>query len=180
MKYIYLLLLLVVIANYTVAQETKDTATVDFFVSTNESDLQSKIKNSEKKYKIVWIFCYYCYASQVNFPKVIEYLNGRDDIDFFAICDNEHIDEKAIQYLTKESYKGSIYILSKKKKKKLISIRSLKYIESVLKNICLSCDYKKMGASDYVIFNKENDVIAYTTYEVNDIEYFKILENLSK
>jgi L-rhamnose mutarotase len=178
MKYIYLLLLTVV-ANYTIAQETKDTATFDF-IRTNSSELQSKIKNSEKKYKLIWIFCYYCHASQVQFPETVKYVNSRDDIDFYAICDNEHADKNAVKYLQKELYKGSIYVLLTDKKRKLISVRSLKYIESFIKSICSSCDYKKMGASNYLIFDKENNVIAHTTYETDDVEYWKILENLPK
>ncbi len=40
-----------------------------------DEDLVSKVQNSDKRYKFIYVFCNYCQASQVRYPEVVKLIH---------------------------------------------------------------------------------------------------------
>lgn len=136
-----------------------------------EEALVNKIKNSKKDYKLIYIFCNYCQASQERFPQVAKRLQENDQIDFFPICGQDSFE--IATYMDTCRITAPTYLINQNRKRKMISFynpikAACRFIE---KNFPIKAD--KMGASAFFILNKENQVIIQTDWSTKDEEYYR-------
>ena len=54
-------------------------------VNLGDAELATKIKESTKPYKVVYILCDYCEPSLVLYPQIYKLLSERKDVDFYPI-----------------------------------------------------------------------------------------------
>lgn len=143
-------------------------------VNMGDELLADKIKESDKKYKIIYVFCDYCQPSVERLPHLLELVDkNRDSIDLFPICAQDSAEVAA--YIEKNQTIMPFYLINQDRKRKRISFynpikATCKYIE---RNFKVSIN--KMGASDYCIFDQSNTLVVQTNWEMKDEEYFNML-----
>lgn len=138
---------------------------VKFYI-TDYKTTDSLIKLSNKQYKIVFIYTYWCKPCIETLPQVQAYVNEhQNNFDLFIITGDRY--EKIpfnIYYLeNKLHYYSPAFMLDLEKYGK--SKRGLSRINKFIKQMCKICEYKKMGYSSYIVFNNENKIILNTTWE---------------
>lgn len=142
----------------------------------NDQPLADTILCSPQPLKIIYILCDYCQSSIERFPKVLEKVKMHKSIAFFPICAQDSLE--IAEYLNRNSLSTPIYLINQHRKRKLISFYNP--IKAVCKYLTkwLKISTEKTGASDYFILNKNNQIILSTNYDMQDEQYFKLLENL--
>ncbi|KAA3691348.1 hypothetical protein [Bacteroides salyersiae] len=141
--------------------------------------LAQQIKQSDKNYKLIYVFCNYCQASQIRYPEVVKATQDNENIDVFFICAQDSIE--VAQYADTCKVTSVMYLINQKRKRKLVSFynpikATCKYLK---KQLGINSD--KMGASDFCILDKDNKIISQTNWEMQDDEYFVMLKQyLSK
>lgn len=142
-----------------------------------DEQLATNIKDSNKKYKIIYIFCDYCQPSVERLPRLIELVNKHSEsIELFPICAQDSVE--VATYLEQNQATTPFYLINQERKRKKISFynpikATCKYIERYFN---VSAD--KMGASDFFILDQDNKSFAQTNWEMKDEEYFRILNQL--
>jgi hypothetical protein len=89
----------------------------------NVEMMDSLINTSQKKYKIVYLFCDDADYSKVNFPEVAKFVASRKaEFDLFPVSEkNKKEDLSCIaKYLKKEAYFSPVYVLNGEHKESLI------------------------------------------------------------
>lgn len=76
MKVVYTLLVLMYIATNIHVQ----------IENIGDETLAEKTKQSDKSYKLIYIFCNYCQISQIRYPEVVKATQNNKDVDVFFIC----------------------------------------------------------------------------------------------
>ena len=76
------------------------------------------ILNSNKDYKLIYIFCNYCQASQARLPNVADFVKNRNDIEAFYIC--AQADFEVAEYMDTCKAKTTMYLINQQRKRKLI------------------------------------------------------------
>lgn len=140
--------------------------------------LIEKIRQSDKSYKVVYIFCNYCEASQVRYPQVVKAARSVKDADVFFICAQDSLE--VAQYADTCRVKSAMYLINQNRKRKMVSFynpikAACKYLK---KGLGVNSD--RMGASDFCVLDRDNKVIAQTNWEMKNDEYFKLLERSLK
>lgn len=140
--------------------------------------LIEKIRQSDKSYKVVYIFCNYCEVSQVRYPAVVKAARDAKDADVFFICAQDSLE--VAQYADTCQVKSAMYLINQNRKRKMVSFynpikAACKYLK---KGLGVNSD--RMGASDFCVLDRDNKVIAQTNWEMKNDEYFKLLERSLK
>lgn len=144
-------------------------------VNLGDELLVNKIKESDKKYKVIYIFCDYCQPSIERLPQLLDLVNkNSDSIDLFPVCAQDSAEVAA--YIEKYQAVIPFFLINQDRKRKRISFynpikATCKYIE---RNFKIPID--KMGASDFCILDKDNMPLVQTNWEMKDEEYFNILK----
>lgn len=163
MKLIYILFILLCITTNTHAQ----------IENIGDETLMEKIKQSDKSYKLIYIFCNYCQVSQTRYPEVVKAVQNNKNVEVFFICAQDS--SEIALYADTCKVTSSMYLINQYRKRKRVSFynpikATCKYLKKQLE---INTD--KMGASDFCIIDKENKIIAQTDWEMKDAEYFKLL-----
>lgn len=142
----------------------------------NQKDLEYLLSNSKKEFKMVYTFGYWCSPCVSHLPTLLDYINGRDNIDLFILV-SEKNDSKNLYY-TKEYFKnkskfiGPVFNVSdsysQNKRKKYRIFTSL-----------LVPDHTEYGYSLHILYNQHNDVIYASTYNEDDVEIIKKITQLT-
>jgi hypothetical protein len=139
-----------------------------------DEDLVSKVQNSDKRYKFIYVFCNYCQASQVRYPEVVKLIHDNKDMDSFFICAQDS--SEIAEYVDTCKVASTMYVINQNRKRKMVSFYNpIKATCKFLKKQ-LGVDTDKMGASDFCVLDKDNKVIAQTNWAMNDEDYFKLLK----
>ncbi|MGI6815185.1 hypothetical protein ACMYZ8_09890 [Bacteroides sp. KG156] len=143
-------------------------------VGIGDDELAEQIRQSDKNYKLIYIFCNYCEVSQIRYPEVAKIAQNNKQIDTFFICAQDSFE--IAQYADTCETASTMYLINQQRKKKLVSFynpikATCKYLK---KKLNINSD--RMGASDFCILDKNNNVIAQTNWEMKDDEYFKLLK----
>jgi hypothetical protein len=86
------------------------------------SMMDSLIKTSQKKYKIVYLFCDDADYSKANFPEIAKYVaSNKEKFDLFPVSGKKDDDVSCIaKYLKKVAYFSPVYVMSGRHKESLI------------------------------------------------------------
>ena len=79
-------------------------------VNLGDAELATKIKESTKPYKVVYILCDYCEPSLVLYPQIYKLLSERKDVDFYPICAQSSAEVEA--YMGNHKVGGPIYVVN--------------------------------------------------------------------
>ena len=134
-------------------------------------ELKEEIFESEKEYKIAFIFNQFCPASRDVFPDLDKlYKNStQKNFDLFVVTNNKEKKQQDLEdHLFYYGYEEPFYII---KDKPLLG-----FFKKTILNICDSCDYKEMGYSDFIVFNENNEVLVQTNYNQTKEEHISILK----
>jgi len=84
--------------------------------------MDSLIKKSQKKYKIVYLFCDDVDYSKANFPDVVKYVaSNKEKFELFPVSTKKNEDVSCIaKYLKKVSYFDPVYVINGRNKESLI------------------------------------------------------------
>ena len=131
---------------------------------TDFNDLDTLIKRSKKKYKIVYFFSGSCQASYKTFPSLVEFLNENDTLfELFPMVGHRYSKiPHYIEYASRIKYFKPIYILDMEKYGKRKN--SNNKMDKLNKTLCKECDYKKMGASSFFVVDENNNIIVVNDY----------------
>jgi len=147
---------------------------------TDFNDLDTLIKRSKKKYKIVYYFSGTCPSSTETFPSFIEFLNENDTLfELFTMVGHRYSEiPHYIEYSSRIKYFNPIYILDMEKygKRKNPSNR----IRKLNKTLCKECDYKRMGASNFFVVDENNNIIVVNDYYFSWDQQLNQLKQLIK
>lgn len=137
--------------------------------------LTTLIKQSEKKYKLLYVFCDYCQPSVERFPRLVERLKDNRLVDFFPICAQDSADVNS--FIKNHPVKSVFYIINSNRKRKIIDLYNP--IKATCKYLTkeLNVRTKEMGASDVCILNEKNEVVWQSNWEMSDAEYWAGIEN---
>lgn len=134
-------------------------------------ELKEEIFESEKEYKIAFIFNQFCPASRDIFPDLDKlYKNSiQKNFELFIISETKEKNKEDLKdHLFYYGYEEPFYIL---KDKPLLG-----FLKKTIQSICEGCDFKEMGYSSFIIFNKNNEVVVQTNYNHTEEELVSILE----
>ncbi|MDR6301514.1 hypothetical protein [Mesonia maritima] len=150
------------------AQETKFKTNIQLI---ELEELKKEILESEKEYKIAFIFDQFCPASRDIFPDLDELYKNSTQKNFklFLVTKTKEKNKEELEdHLFYYGYEEPFYIL---KDKPLFG-----FLKKTIQGICESCDYKEMGYSDFIVFNENNEVVAQTNYSQTKEEHISILK----
>ncbi len=85
--------------------------------------MDSLVRHSQKKYKIVYLFCDDADYSKANFPEVLKYINSRkDEFDLFPVSSGKDKNDLSCiaKYLKTIAYFSPVYVMSGRHKDSLI------------------------------------------------------------
>ncbi len=84
--------------------------------------MDSLIRKSQKKYKIVYLFCDDVDYSKANFPDVVKYVaSNKDRFELFPVSSKKKEDVSCIaKYLKKVAYFDPVYVINGRNKESLI------------------------------------------------------------
>lgn len=164
MKLVYTFLILLCLSNNIQAQ----------IENIGDEMLAEKIKQSDKGYKLIYIFCDYCQISQVRYPAVVKAVQNNKDVEVFFVCAQDS--SEVAQYVDTCKVTSTMYLINQNRKRKLMSFynpikATCKYLK---KHLGINSD--KMGASDFCIIDKDGKVVTQTNWEMKDTEYFELLD----
>jgi hypothetical protein len=89
---------------------------------TSVSMMDSLIKTSQKKYKIIYLFCDDADFSKADFPEVAKYVaSNKDKFELFPVSGKKNEDVSCIaKYLKKVAYFNPVYVMNGRHKESLI------------------------------------------------------------
>ena len=147
---------------------------------TDFNDLDTLIKRSKKKYKIVYNFSSACFASVEAFPLLLKFLNENEHLfDLFNVSGVKYKWIPRIsEYLKKINYFNPVYLVDTEKYGKYGN--RFNRLGKVTKQICNECNTNKMGASSFFVVDENNKVVTHTNYYMTWDEKFSKLKQLIK
>lgn len=140
----------------------------------SDKTLTDSITRSSKPYKLVYILCDYCQPSVERFPELLNRLKEHENVAIFPVCAQDIAAVSA--YMGRSSLSVPVYLINLNRKRRLIDFYNP--IKAVCKYMdkCLGVSTEKMGASDYCLLDKDNNVILRTDWEMQDSLYFGQLD----
>lgn len=159
MRCFLLLIFLLIFSNSTIIAQHK---TFQAHINVVEiDDLKNKIFESQKPYKIVFMFNQFCSVSRDIFPELDAlYKNANQkNFELFVVSNTKEKNKEELQnHLFYYGYAEPFYII---KNKPLLG-----FYKKLIHTICESCDTRKMGYSDFIIFDKNNEVLTQTNHDI--------------
>ena len=127
------------------------------------------IKRTSKRYKIVYSFSTKCYASLELFPKLVEFVNYNEEFELFPIYGYRDVDTVHIkEYLSYYKFLGNMFILDSEKYGN--KRNSLNRIKKLTKSICKECDSDKMGYSSFYVFDENNNIVHHNNWTIRGLK----------
>lgn len=163
-RFVFLCFLLITLTNHVHSQNNSD----------NEQILVNTILQDNSKYKILYIYCNYCQISVERFPKLCKFVKSNENFKLFPICAQDSTE--LLDY--RNEYNQTIHFINQGRKRKAISFYNpIKATCKFLKKN-FDVDIKKIGASDYIIIDRNNNIIKQTDWDMNDSDYLNQLYSI--
>lgn len=141
--------------------------------------IDSIIKRTSKRFKIVYNFSMTCHLSTELFPKLVDFVNNNNEFELFPIFGYREIDTVLVNnYLTYNKFFGNMFILDTEKygNKK----NPFNRIDKLTRSICKECDYKRMGFSSFYIFDENNNVALHNSWITPGLKKLEVLSEWYK
>lgn len=138
---------------------------VKLYIADSET-LDTLIKRSQKRYKIVLFYTYWCSACRKSLPEILAFTAKYEShFDLFLVTGDRY-DKLALNmyYLEAElNYSRPVFVLDQKRygDKKNAFSRIDKFIEES----CSICRPKKMGFAAHYVYNESNQILYYSGWE---------------
>tara|TARA_B110000902_G_C14068005_1_gene498127 strand:+ start:70 stop:663 length:594 start_codon:yes stop_codon:yes gene_type:complete len=154
-----------------------DNTTPNIFISDFET-IESIVKLTKKKYKIIYSFSDRCHSCVETFPTLIKFINKNSEkLELLPIIGHRNKEiHHFVEYLKKIKYFKPLYLLDMEKygTKK----NPFKRIDQLTQKLCKECDYKKMGFSSFYIFDNNNKIVAHNNWDFSWEDQLKQLKQL--
>ena len=165
-----------------------------FYNTSDAKDLTFYIKNTDKKYKLVYTFTYWCKPCRENHPKILTFKKNYNNVEIFYLTDlydgreflasekylKEIGNNSPIFSLTEnekmktEKGKYKYTVFDSKKKKDVKVNRYLYYIQKLIPG------HQDYGYSLIILYNENNKPVYASTYHETHKEIFDQIENVLK
>jgi thiol-disulfide isomerase/thioredoxin len=154
-----------------------DNSEPNIFISDFKT-IESIIKLTAKKYKIIYSFSDRCHSCVETFPTLVQFINKNSDkFELLPIIGHRNKEiPHFVEYLKKIKYFNPMYLLDMKKygTKK----NPFKRIDQLTQKLCKECDYKKMGFSSFYVFDNNNKIVAHNNWDFSWAEKLEQLKQL--
>lgn len=136
--------------------------------------LATEIKQSAKKYKLLYVYCGWCKYSVERYPRVASMVEGHADIAFYPISAQDSVE--ADGYMRKYGIRYPLYVIDQGRRRKMIDLHNP--IDVVCKYLTreFGFDTSRMGGSDFVLLDKDNHVLMQTDWDMNTDESLRRLK----
>ncbi len=156
-----------------------DNSKPNIFISDFET-IDSIVKRTKKKYKIIYSFSDRCQSCVETFPTLIAFIQ-KNSYTFELLPIIGHRYEEMpyfVAYLKKVNYFNPVYLLDTEKygTKK----NPFKRIDKLIQKLCKECDYEKMGFSSFFVIDDDNNVVLHNTWDDVGVEKINQLKQLVK
>tara|TARA_B110000259_G_C13991739_1_gene392784 strand:+ start:1095 stop:1685 length:591 start_codon:yes stop_codon:yes gene_type:complete len=153
-----------------------DNSKPNIFISDIET-IDSIVKLTKKKYKIIYFFSDRCHSVVETFPTLVKFINENSDkIELLPIIGHKNKEiPHFLEYLEKNKYFKPIYLLNMEKygTKK----NPFKRIDQLTQALCKECDYKKMGFSSFFVID-DNNIVLHNNWNVIGLDKINQLKQL--
>jgi len=138
------------------------------------------IKSTKKKYKIVYLFSAKCHSSAELFPQITKFVNDHSlEFVLFPIIGHKYKEIPVFKdYLNRNHYYKPVYILNMGKYGK--KRNPFKRLDQLTKTLCKECDYEKMGFSSFFVIDENNKVIVHNNWNFSGKDKLNQLQELVK
>lgn len=154
-----------------------DNSEPNIFISDFKT-IESIIKLTAKKYKIIYSFSDRCHSCVETFPTLVQFINKNSDkFELLPIIGHRNKEiPHFVEYLKKIKYFNPMYLLDMKQygTKK----NPFKRIDQLTQKLCKECDYKKMGFSSFYVFDNNNKIVAHNNWDFSWAEKLEQLKQL--
>ena len=154
-----------------------DNSEPNIFISDFKT-IESIIKLTAKKYKIIYSFSDRCHSCVETFTTLVQFINKNSDkFELLPIIGHRNKEiPHFVEYLKKIKYFNPMYLLDMKKygTKK----NPFKRIDQLTQKLCKECDYKKMGFSSFYVFDNNNKIVAHNNWDFSWAEKLEQLKQL--
>jgi len=146
----------------------------------NIETIDSIIKLTKKKYKIIYFFSDRCHSCVETFPKLLKFINENSNrFELLPIIGHRNKEiPHFVGYLQKNKFFQPVYLLNMGKygSKK----NPFKRIDQLTRTLCKECDYKRMGFSSFFVFDEKHKIVAHNNWDFNWSDQIKQLIQLVK
>lgn len=166
---------LIIFYNPSAAQTAEEKPFQTHITTVDLSELKGRIFEAKKTYKIVYFFDQYCSATADIFPRLdaLYKKSSEQNFSLFVLSlKTEKRREELRDHLFYHGYEEPFYIFKKKS--------FLNFYNKVVRNICETCEPKMMGYSDFMVYDKNNELIEYTNNNQSKEERIAILKKYMK
>jgi hypothetical protein len=154
-----------------------DNSKPNIFISDIET-IDSIVKLTKKKYKIIYSFSDRCHSCVEIFPTLVKFISENSEkLELLPIIGHRNKEiPHFVEYLKKVKYFNPMYLLDMEKygTKK----NPFKRIDQLTQKLCKECDYKKMGFSSFYIFDNNNKIVAHNNWDFSWEDQLKQLKQL--
>jgi thiol-disulfide isomerase/thioredoxin len=154
-----------------------DNSEPNIFISDFKT-IESIVKLTTKKYKIIYSFSDRCHSCVETFPTLVEFINKNPDkFELLPIIGHRNKEiPHFVEYLKKIKYFNPMYLLDMEQygTKK----NPFKRIDQLTQKLCKECDYKKMGFSSFYVFDNNNKIVAHNNWDFSWAEQMEQLKQL--
>ena len=141
---------------------------------TDIETIDTLIKSSSKKYKMVYSFSLSCHSSLELFPKVVDFVNNADEFELFPIYGYREIDTGLVKnYLIANNFFGNFFIMDTEKYGN--KRNPFKRIDKLTQSICKECDYKRMGFPAFYIFDENHNIVFHNSWITPHLKKMEVL-----
>lgn len=136
--------------------------------------IETIIKRTDKRFKIVYNFSMTCHSSNELFPKLVDFVNNNKEFELFPIYGYRKIDTALVKnYLTYYKFFGNMFILDTEKYGN--KRNPFNRINKLTRSICKECDYKRMGFSSFYIFDENNKIVFHNNWITPGLKKLEVL-----
>ncbi len=136
--------------------------------------IETIIKGTDKRFKIVYNFSMTCHASNELFPKLVAFVSNNKEFELFPIYGYREIDTVLVnKYLTYNKFFGNMFILDTEKYGN--KRNPFNRIDKLTRSICQQCDYKRMGFSSFYIVDENNNIALHNSWTTTGLKKLEVL-----
>ena len=164
---------------HEIVYQKLDTVAPNIFITDIET-VDTIVRQTKKKYKLVYFLSYKCQSVIKTFPILLQFINKHSNtFELLPIIGHHHNEVAGFyDFLEKHNFYRPVYLLDTNvygTKK-----NPFKRIDLFTQALCYTCDYKKMGFSSFFVIDENNRVVLHNNWNIVGLQKIKQLEELVK